>query len=306
MKQFDYLVTGCSGLVGGRLTAGLCNSGKSVFGIRGSRPCLISHGIHECVQIDLLKEDLSEVFKVIKAQTLIHSAWEMTPDSYLTNPINFKWHEISVDLISRFIDSGGGKVVVTGTCAEYAWDQKIPLIESSVEMPTTAYGESKLKLLRSIQQQNIPYLWTRTFFQFGFDRNRNKLIPSVIDCAYSGGDLVLSNPGDVRDFIYAEDLVNCLILLLNKDSQGVVNLGSGNGYRVDEVVTLIAEITGRIIRVSYKELSESSSFVVADIGTLRNLVGNDVQFSLKIALEKVIREKSLTRGFPKLIGESNG
>ena len=68
MKQFDYLVTGCSGLVGGRLTAGLCNSGKSVFGIRGSRPCLISHGIHECVQIDLLKEDLSEVFKVIKAQ----------------------------------------------------------------------------------------------------------------------------------------------------------------------------------------------------------------------------------------------
>ena len=251
----------------------LCVLGFTVIGIRGKRPCRVKSDSHHCLSIDILSEDLSQYIRDARADFLIHTAWEMTPKSYWNDPINFSWTSASISLVERFLDFGGEKVFVTGSCAEYSWLSETRLSETSREDPTSAYGKSKLDLLRFFQTEKIPYLWTRTFFQFGKEGHSKKLIPTIIESALAGAESTLSNPHHIRDYIYVNDVVTILAKLVASNQSGVVNVGSGNGTTISDVVRHIGASLGIEPKVKYTDQDGPFNSVVADVEHLRELVG---------------------------------
>jgi UDP-glucuronate decarboxylase len=284
------LLLGCSGTVGSRLVEELCMQGFIVFGVRGKSACPVRNKLHHCVSLDLLAEDFSEYIKYTKTFLLIHTAWEMTPTLYWNDSSNFMWASKSELLIQKFFEYGGGKVLVTGSCAEYSWLSNSILAESSTEGPSSAYGESKLKLLRFIQAEGVPHLWTRTFFQFGQEKQSKKLIPTLIESAIAGTVVNLGNPLHVRDFIHIDDIIGILSTLIVKNHYGIVNIGSGVGRRVSDVVDQVELGLGKKIDIIYADSGGPPTSVVADISHLKSLLSNYEIQPFAQSIECTIRE----------------
>ena len=266
------LLIGCSGKVGSRLAQELSFLGHNVYGIRGNSPCKVVSKLHRCISMDLLTDDFSQYIKESKAGLLIHTSWQTAPISYWDDPANFAWTSRSILLIRRFFETGGAKVLVTGSCAEYSWLTDSKLSESSLEIPTSKYGEAKLALLKFIQSEGFPHLWTRTFFQFGQDQGSHKLIPSLVRATISGNAVTLGNPNHIRDFIHINDVIAVLSRLISGNHSGVVNIGSGIGTTVSDVVRRIEIVLGRESLVTYTDSGGFHSSVIADMGHLRSLL----------------------------------
>ena len=78
--------------------------------------------------------------------------------------------------MDSFNSHGGKKIVVGGTCAEYDWETLISHAESDSPLSVITYGKAKLELLDFLKSQSTPFLWTRTFCQFGESKRPGRLI----------------------------------------------------------------------------------------------------------------------------------
>ena len=59
--------------------------------------------------------------KDLRPSHLLHFAWYVTPGKFWTSPENIDWLQASLDLVTSFLDCGGERSVIAGTCAEYDW-----------------------------------------------------------------------------------------------------------------------------------------------------------------------------------------
>ena len=270
----NVFLTGCSGAVGSRLTLLLLKSGFKVWGVRSSKPCKILDKNHLCRELNLLSSRTNLDLIEFKPDIMVHTAWITTPGVFWESLANDKWVEVSKKLIEEFSQSGGKYLVVTSTCAEYSWETTLPLSETSKTSPQSRYGRSKLELLTWVSQQEIPFLWARTFFQFGLREVYGRLIPSIIDEMLAGNQYLIRSSQDVRDFVYIQDVVEILAHLISKQTNGIVNIGTGEGISVEKVGRIIARLIGREDLLEFQSSSEINSIVVSDSRKLLSIIGN--------------------------------
>ena len=268
----NVFITGCSGAVGSRLTLLLLKSGYKVRGVRGSKPCKIMDKNHFCEELNLLSTTTSLNLVDFKPDILVHTAWITTPGVFWESPMNDQWVKASKKLIKEFVQSGGKYLMVTSTCAEYSWETTIPISETSETSPLSRYGKSKLELLTWVRQQEIPFLWTRTFFQFGLDEPNGRLIPSIIDALLAGKNFEVKNSNDIRDFIFIEDVVQVLAKLIEKKYLGVINIGTGSGIDVRSISKLISGQIRNKDLVTYSKPVQLGSSVVSNAEKLLYVV----------------------------------
>jgi UDP-glucuronate decarboxylase len=285
------LLLGCTGEIGSRLTLLLLDSGFEVFGVRGTRKCSITNASHSCKQVDLLSESVDIGFDEIKPEILVHTAWVTTPSEFWTSPKNYQWLDASKRLIESFESSGGNYLVVTGTCAEYTWGSQGDLDESSPELPRSVYGNSKLELLNWLRGRTLPFLWTRTFFQFGGNELTGRLIPSIIDSLINGEEFVVRNGNDVRDFVFVDDVSRLLDNLIVKRLSGVFNLGTGVGIRVQNLAEMLGRMLLRedLLRIQGTDIPSSS--IISNPAKLISVTGEFTWTQLEEALLKSINSR---------------
>lgn len=282
------LVTGSSGQVGSRLTRTLTNAGLEVIGVgRGSS--LSTSSRHEV--FDLLADDVDSLIEQTKPELLIHLAWETEPGTFWQSGHNSKWLEASIRLAKAFRRIGGGKIVVAGTCAEYDWGTSTPHSEMDVAQPATPYCAAKLALLEFLKNQSFPFLWTRTFFQFGDKEATGGLIPSLIDNLQKGETFTIDKPNDIRDFIYLDDVVGIMGQLILADSEGIFNVASGISRTTREIAEIIASKIGDNELLRFREQIDSPSIVTADMTKLSTTLGSITLTPIEIAIESTIRER---------------
>ena len=281
-------LTGCTGEIGSRLTKNLLHAGYEVFGVRGSRNCSISHPKHVCEAFDFLKGMPPIGLRDSNSEMLIHTAWFTAPNEFWSSDKNERWVNASKRLIDDFVKQGGKYVVVTGSCAEYAWNLSQPFSEDSLEHPATIYGKAKLELLNWLRQREVEFLWTRTFFQFGMNEPTGRLIPTMIDNFNNERDFVVRSGADTRDFVFVEDVAMVLTLLISQNHKGVVNIGTGSETKVSTLSELIAQKLGSEDMLRIESTSDHISSVVSDVNKLEKLIGRFPWTPLEIALEKTI------------------
>jgi nucleoside-diphosphate-sugar epimerase len=236
------------------------------------------------MQADLLDETLSTGMEDYRPEIFVHTAWLTTPNVFWESDQNYKWIMASQRLISEFAAQGGKYLVVTGSCAEYSWDTSRPLNEDSPEFPSSSYGKAKLELLNWLRNQDFPFLWTRTFFQFGMNEPEGRLIPSLIDAFNAEKEFVVRSGQDVRDFVFVDDVAKVLTLLISQRNEGVVNIGTGVKMDVATLAKQVAELFSRPDLLQFAKNQGEKSIVISDPKKLNSMIGNFAWLSLETAL----------------------
>jgi nucleoside-diphosphate-sugar epimerase len=244
------------------------------------------------IKFDLLNENVDSLIKQIRPELLIHLAWETQPTTFWASQKNILWLDSSKKLVESFNKWGGERIVVAGTGAEYDWESLAPFDELGPEFPKSIYGQTKLALLNVLRHQATPFLWTRTFFQFGDKETPGRLIPSLIDTLHAGQEFSIQRPNDIRDFIYVDDVVQIMTSLIVSDKAGVFNVASGVGITMRELGTKIAGIFERPDLLHFQEQSEKPSIVQANMAKLEKTLGHVTYTNLDDAINKTIRERA--------------
>jgi UDP-glucose-4-epimerase GalE len=206
-------------------------------------------------------------------------------------------------------------LVFSSTCAVYGIPQQTPIPVGSDERPINPYGQSKLIVERMLHWCSRAYQSTfaalRYFNAAGADPEgligedhspETHLIPLVLDAALGrrphidvlGTDYPTADGTAIRDYIHVKDLadahVKALEYLLRGGPSVTLNLGTGQGHSVREVIAGAERIVGHSIPV--RETSRRPGdppTLVADPSHARALLGlapaySDLDTILKTAL----------------------
>jgi UDP-glucose 4-epimerase len=175
-------------------------------------------------------------------------------------------------LMGALLDAGIRHVVFSSTCATYGQPEQVPISESCSQWPTNPYGWSKLTMERLLdsydQAYGLRFVALRYFNAAGATQYRGEhhdpeshLIPNVLAAATGerpvvpvfGQNYPTPDGTCIRDYVHVVDLAEAHILALNylrKDGKSdFINLGTGHGYSVLEVIEAARHVTGAAIPV---------------------------------------------------------
>ena len=273
MKVF---LTGGTGFVGSRFLRDALDRGHQVMALRrsNSRIPSIEHSLLHWVEGDLRTVPWKSL-ESWQPEVLVHSAWIATPGVYLHSPLNQELCDASCAVIERALALGVRRILVTGTCAEYA-PSVMPIPEVGEVGPSSPYAVAKNQL-RCWLESNVNKLggtwcWCRLFYPYGLGEQPGRLPSYVIRAIRSGAIVQLQQPYSVRDYIHIQDVSEGLLTAMNVGFEGILNLGSGVGVTVLDLASMIARTMGHAELVPDPgQRSGVDSSVVADVSRLIGL-----------------------------------
>ncbi|MEK7389037.1 MAG: NAD-dependent epimerase/dehydratase family protein [Elusimicrobiota bacterium] len=126
-----------------------------------------------------------------------------------------------------------------------------------------------------------------------FDPQTALVIPALIHRVLSGENpLVVWGDGSaIRDFLYSRDAARGSLLAMERFAGGVpVNLGSGKGYSIRELVEAVLKATGKSPKVVWDSSRPSGEHSrVADIGRARKELGFEPRVGLSEGIARTVR-----------------
>jgi UDP-glucose 4-epimerase len=187
------------------------------------------------------------------------------PHKYFANNV-----EQGIALMGALVAAGVRRVVLSSTAAVYGEPKQIPIPESSQQWPVNPYGWSKLlmeRLLASFEgAYGLKSVSLRYFNAAGATERcgevhdpETHLVPNVLkaasgektEVAVFGTSYPTPDGTPIRDYVHVADLAEAHILALEHLRRGgqsdFLNLGSGHGYSVMEVIECARQVTGRPI-----------------------------------------------------------
>jgi UDP-glucose 4-epimerase len=271
------LVTGGAGYIGSHVVYTLCDLGHRVTILDN-----MSLGREEnidrrasFIKGDILKErDLDRVFQDNYDVIFHFAALKAAGDSMITPEI-FAVNNISgtINLLNKAVAYKIRALIFSSSAAVYGNPQYLPIDEKHPQDPINYYGYTKLAIEENLSWysriKSINYAALRYFNATGFDikgRIRGKeinpgnLSPIVMETAAGirdkmqvfGNDYDTPDGTCIRDYIHVNDLADAHIrameYVLNHNQNLTVNLGTGSGYSVLEVIEKAQQVSGRQIQ----------------------------------------------------------
>ena len=165
------------------------------------------------------------------------------------------------------------RLVFSSTCATYGEPAVVPIAESTPQAPVNPYGRTKLAVEWALADYaaayGLGYAALRYFNAAGAHpagdlgedhQPETHLIPLCIDVALGrrphleifGTDYPTPDGTCIRDYIHVDDLAEAHLLALEKLTPGAglkLNLGTGQGHSVREVVASVERVSGKKVAV---------------------------------------------------------
>lgn len=242
------LVTGATGFIGRHVINQMLAAGRQVIAIGRQTSPFDDHADLCYHKADL--QNLSEIealMDMYKPERLVHLAWEATPGKFWNSTDNFKWVALSAALLNSFVQQGGKKAVLAGSCAEYRWHDDTLLEEQSDLNPHTLYSASKdaFRRMAVVIAHDIDVVWARVFFPYGPDEAPSKLVSFISKEISEGREPVFQSATRAVDLIHVEDVARAFERLTFSDISGAVNICSGTAWLPYDIALLCAEIMGQ-------------------------------------------------------------
>lgn len=190
------------------------------------------------------------------------------PDRYFRNN-----SEDPKALLGAMVDAGVSALVFSSTAAVYGEPDSVPIREDASTLPVNAYGESKLRFERTLDEYltrgirsirfryfNVAGAWPDGSLGEAHDPETH-LIPRILQSMRDGqerfevfgGDYPTPDGTCVRDYIHVCDLALAHAIALERlhagEDGGVFNLGNGAGFSNLEVVRTCAQVTGKEVEI---------------------------------------------------------
>jgi len=241
------LFTGANGFVGRQVLPALTNDFDLHFVSRSGRGAEAGNW-HK---VDLRNpQATAQLVYHIKPTHLIHLAWNTEHGTFWHAEDNLEWRDAGVALVRAFAESGGQRLLITGTGAEYDADATSPISENiAAQNPATLYGKAKRDLFLAASEiaakHNISIVWPRIFNTYGAGEPVGRLVPSIINALLQGKTAECSSGTQQRDFVDSRDLGHAIAALISCNISGAINLGSGNQTTVGQIARMIGDLMDR-------------------------------------------------------------
>jgi nucleoside-diphosphate-sugar epimerase len=289
------LVTGASGFIGRHNLQMLAARGFDVHAIHANGVPDVEATWH---RVDLMDHDqVTRLLDEVRPTHLLHFAWYAVHGKYWTSTENLRWVESSLSLLRGFVERGGRRAVIAGTCAEYDWRHGYCSERTTPTIPATLYGISKNSLHAVASafaaQVGLSLAWGRIFFPFGPREQPQRLVPSVIRSLLEREPVRCSHGNQYRDFLYVQDCADAFAALLDGPVEGPVNIASGHPVSIREIVQAIASLIpgGDSVPIEFAALPtplDDPPLLVADVRRLMGEVGWTPPIGLRDGLARTV------------------
>jgi UDP-glucose-4-epimerase GalE len=257
---------------------------------------------------------LAEVFAAHRVEAVVHFAASALVGESMGNPTKYFRNNTvaTLNLLDAMRTAGVGTIVFSSTCATYGNPVRVPIDETHPQAPVNPYGESKLmveKMLRWYgEAYGLRWIALRYFNAAGADPDgeigedhdpESHLIPLVIGAARGthppvkifGTDYPTPDGTAVRDYVHVMDLADAHLRALERLGSGTpsqaINLGTGRGHSVREVVDTVARVAGRPVpAVESPRRPGDPPELVAAPARARDVLGWTCQYA---GLETIVR-----------------
>jgi UDP-arabinose 4-epimerase len=274
----SVLVVGGAGYIGSHTCKALAHNGFNPITYDN-----LSHGHRWAVRWgpmvhgELADETLlEETLRRFDVQAVVHFAAYAYVGESMTDPGKYFENNVSntLKLLRVMHSQGVDRIVFSSSCATYGIPDSLPISESHAQAPVNPYGESKLFVEKVLDwydvAHNLRSVALRYFNAAGADPHgligehhdpETHLIPLAIQAALGqcphldiyGTDHQTEDGTAVRDFVHVTDLasahVSALEYLIAGGATDSMNLGTGRGHSVSEVVSMIEKISGYTVPV---------------------------------------------------------
>ena len=303
--KHNVLITGGAGFIGSVISSYLLDNEYEVVVIddlsTGNKGALDERAIFFQGNI-LDKSFLTTTLTGVDA--VIHCAAKSIVEESVSKPelyelVNYQGTKVLLDVMSQV---GINKIIFSSTAAVYGEAKTQPISESAELSAVNPYGESKIKCEEEIGKKvaaglaaitlryfNVAGSYKNNLGKVFFENHQNEshLIPKILDKLNKGdkevtvdiyGDKWQTPDGScIRDYLHIKDLAHAHLLALNKLTKGehqIVNLGSGKGYSVFEVIDQIDKSVGvKLNRNICPTRLGDPAVLLADIGKAKEILG---------------------------------
>jgi UDP-glucose-4-epimerase GalE len=223
---------------------------------------------------ELIQGDIADSAKLgpvlRRVDAVMHFAAHAYVGESVVNPRKYFQNNVlgGISLLNAVLDSKVRKFIFSSSCAVYGTPAKVPMTEDLPRVPVNPYGVTKLIFEQALEAYGpaygLGYVNLRYFNAAGADENlmagemhspETHLIPSAFEAIHGQrpaleifGDKYPTPDGTcVRDYIHVTDLAEAHVAALEYLAGGkstALNLGTGRGYSVREILSSIKRVTG--------------------------------------------------------------
>jgi nucleoside-diphosphate-sugar epimerase len=244
------LVTGGSGFIGRRILDILAQRPDRLVVAASRKPASILPAGVRNEAVDLLAPgEAARLIARVRPTHLLHLAWNATPGRFWAAADNLDWVAASASLLRAFLELGGTRAVLAGSCAEFDWTADGRLHEGSATRPATLYGAAKDAARRLAEAANshlgASVAWGRVFWLYGPEEAPGRLVADVAAALARGMPVAVGEGRQMRDFLHVDDVAAAFAAALDGEWRGTFNIGSGQPTSVREIVGMLAAAAGR-------------------------------------------------------------
>lgn len=312
----NVVVTGGAGYVGSHACAALRAAGLSPVAYdnlsRGFRS-LVRYGPLE--EGDILDEArLLEVLRVYRPVAVMHFAALAYVGESVVAPLDYYRNNFAgaLSLVAAMRKCGVEQLVFSSTCAVYGIPETQPMPEYLPLVPINPYGRSKLMVEQALRDASAAHRFRSVSLRY-FNASgahpsgeigelhdpETHLIPRALMAAHGeigslevfGTDYPTPDGTAVRDYIHVSDLADAHVAALRYLQEGgettALNLGTGRGHSVREVLDSVTRVAGRA--PPYRESARRAGdppVLVADPALARRTLGFAPKWE---SLETIVR-----------------
>lgn len=310
------LVTGGAGYIGSHMVKLLLERGHRVMvvdDLSSGRRDAVQGGTFirgDCGDRDLL----DQVFAQSRIDGVLHFAGSIQVGESVVAPRKYYYNNVvkTMRLLDAMLEHDVGKFVFSSSAAVYGEPVRMPIDEAHPKAPINAYGASKWMIESVLHHYHRAYgldsIALRYFNAAGAapdgtlgpnHQSETHLLPLAMHAASGrrreievyGRDYPTPDGTCIRDYVHVSDL--CLAHLLamqrlgDESCHAAYNLGSGDGFSVQQVLSTVRRITGVDFRIRDKPRRDGDpARLVADTSKVRTELGWKPQFP---ELENIVR-----------------
>ncbi len=269
------LVTGGAGYIGAHVVLDLIAADHTVV-ILDDMSMGCEENIHDQADFivgSTLDETMLDQVLSKKIDAVVHLAAFKAAAESMVNPEKYSRNNFNgtTNLLNAMMKYGVNTFVFSSTAAVYGFPEYLPVDENHPLQPINYYGFTKLIIEQQLewyrQLKGLKYAALRYFNAAGYDvqgrirgleKSPQNLLPIVMEVAGGqrssmkvfGDDYKTKDGTGVRDYIHVNDLASAHVKALNylqENDSLIVNIATGEGYSVKDVLAEVINVTGKEI-----------------------------------------------------------
>jgi len=272
----SVLVTGGAGYIGSHTCKALAAAGYhpvSLDNLTLGHRWAVQWG--PLVEADLLDADaVQRALREHHIEAVIHFAASAYVGDSMRDPAAYYRNNVltTLALLDAMRSAGVKDIIFSSSCSVYGNPSQVPIDETHPTGPLSPYGQSKLDGENALrwygQAYEMRWMALRYFNAAGADAEgqtgedhspETRLVPRAVMAAMGsepaldiyGTDYPTPDGTAIRDYIHVSDLARAHVSAISALNSGiasqVLNLGTGRGYSVREVLTAVGKAVGRAV-----------------------------------------------------------